>query len=801
MDPTPTPLKIFVSFNKADQTWASWISWKLEEAGHSVTFQDWDFRPGSNFVLEMQKATTETDKTIAVLSEDFLKSAFTQPEWAAAFTKDPEGWKRKLVPVRVAECSPAGMLGNIVWVDLVGLPEETARERLLQAFEKRGKPDRAPAFPGGDSPARALGQAVPFPGLVETGPPLHNLPYPRLGPLFTGRQEDLAALELGATAAISGLGGIGKTRLAVEYAWRSGSRYTATWFVRADSPEGLHRNLAVLAAPELLNLPEWEAQVEEKTIAAVKRWLREHSGWLMILDNVDTPEAQEAVLKIVPALSNGHVLITSRLRNWPASVLKQSLEKLSRPEATQFLLHRTERGREKAQDDAARAADLSGVLDGLPLALEQVAAYIVRHQMSFVEYLKAWEQERSEVLKWHYPGVMEYPASVAVTWKHTFDRLSPTAASLLRLMSFLAPEPIPIFMLKEGAEHIGEAVALFCEETNIEAEPQTLRATIGDLTDYSMVSWQDDGEAVTVHRIVQEALKDRIPEERVRAWIEAALRLVNQAAVDDPLDVRTWPTWDWLRPHAAKIVAVADEVGISDPTSRLMNQLGLLLLEKSLYSEVEPLMRRALAIDEASLGRDHPKVAIRLNNLAQLLKATNRQEEAERLMRGALAIDEASCGNDHPKVASYVSNLAQLLQATNRLQEAEPLVRRALAIDESFLGEDHPKVAIRLNNLALLLKDTNRQEEAEPLMRRALAIDEVSFGKDHPNVAIGLNNLARMLEVTNRLKDAEPLLRSAVNILEKSLGSDHPTTQIARQNLLSLLETMRSSPSRGHRII
>src|SRR6185369_9556605 len=119
------------------------------------------------------------------------------------------------------------------------------------------------------------------------------------------------------SAAISGLGGIGKTRLAVEYAWRSGNRYTAAWFVRADSPENLRRNLAALAGPELLSLPEWEEQDENKTVAAVKRWLREHAGWLMILDNVDTPEAQGAVLEELPSLYKGRALITSRLTSWP----------------------------------------------------------------------------------------------------------------------------------------------------------------------------------------------------------------------------------------------------------------------------------------------------------------------------------------------------------------------------------------------------------------------------------------------------------------------------------------------------
>src|SRR6266545_4307564 len=401
MDTASALPSVFISYNQADRAWAEWIAWTLEEAGHRVVIQAWDFRPGANFVLEMHKAAAGTDKTLAVLSDHYLQASFTQPEWASAFAEDPQGWERKLMPVRVAQCSPTGLLGPIVWVDLVGLSAAAARERLLQAFANRGKPLQAPAFPGAASPSRVAPNAVPFPG----DPPLHNLPYTRLGDLFTGRQEDLAALAAGGTvaitqsAAISGLGGIGKTRLAVEYAWRSGHRYTAAWFVRADSPENLRRNLAALAGPELMDLPEWEAQKEDQTLAAVKRWLRDHPGWLMILDNVDTPEAADAVLEVLPSLSIGHVLITSRLTNWPATVRKQSLDTLSSEEATHFLLRRTDGGREKAEDDGARACELAQLLDGLPLALEQAAAYIVRHRMRFAEYLRAWEQEHDKLLR------------------------------------------------------------------------------------------------------------------------------------------------------------------------------------------------------------------------------------------------------------------------------------------------------------------------------------------------------------------------------------------------------------------
>jgi CHAT domain-containing protein/tetratricopeptide (TPR) repeat protein len=217
-----------------------------------------------------------------------------------------------------------------------------------------------------------------------------------------------------------------------------------------------------------------------------------------------------------------------------------------------------------------------------------------------------------------------------------------------------------------------------------------------------------------------------------------------------------------------------------------LNNLADLLRHTNRLAEAEPLMRRALAIDEKTLGPEHPNVAVRLDNLVQLLQDTNRLAEAEPLMRRALAIDEKSFGPEHPNVAVGLNNLAQLLKATNRLAEAEPLMRRALTIDERGLGPEHPNVATRLNNLAQLLKATNRLAEAEPLMRRALAIDEKSFGPDHPNVARDLNNLAQLLKATNRRAEAEPLMRRAVAVHEKSFGPEHPNVAVGLNNLALL---------------
>ena len=230
--------------------------------------------------------------------------------------------------------------------------------------------------------------------------------------------------------------------------------------------------------------------------------------------------------------------------------------------------------------------------------------------------------------------------------------------------------------------------------------------------------------------------------------------------------------------------------GNQHPTVAIcLNNLAALLLNTNRLGDAEPLMRRALEINEAAFGNRHPTVAICLRNLAVLLLNTNRLGDAEPLMRRALEIDEAAFGNQHPTVASSLNNLATLLQATNRREEAEPLMRRALEINEVVFGGQHPTVATDLNNLATLLRDTYRAEEAEPLMRRALEIDEAAFDEQHPALARDLNNLATLLHATNRLKEAEPLMRRSLDILGsfgRQTGHEHPQLQSAKANYQAL---------------
>ena len=418
---------------------------------------------------------------------------------------------------------------------------------------------------------------------------VNNLPFKSLGSLFKGREEFLrkmraalgrvehrghqrfAAITASATSAtVYGLGGIGKTRAAIEYAHRYAEAYTALLFVRADTPGGLQQNLAALCEPEVLHLQQQAAREIDVQVAAVVQWLQQHAGWLLIFDNADTDAAAQAVQELLGRLTPaGQVLVTSRLSNWPGAVESLALDVLEEADAAAFLLERTEARRRKAPDDAAQARALAVELGRLALALEQAGTYIEHYRCTIAGYLGEWQQQREKVLKWFDPRVMQYPMSVAVTWQTSFDRLNEGARELLRLLAWFAPDPIPESLLEAGGGPFAEE-----EAAGRRAAAGDAQEALADLEAQSLVTRAEQRASFTVHRLVQDVTRRSLRGKREQMNLKAALRWVNGAFEGDPQDVRAWPVLVPLAAHALALTRHADAAQISEPTARLMNQLG-----------------------------------------------------------------------------------------------------------------------------------------------------------------------------------------------------------------------------------
>jgi TIR domain len=380
----------FISYTGVNRPWAEWIAVQLEAARYSTVLQAWDFRPGSDFVHQMQEATSSAGRTIAVLSPAYFGSRFGEAEWRAAFVKDPSGELGLLVPVRVQPCDPPGLLASRVYVDLVDVDAATARNRLLAGVAPQGhRPATAP-YPGrpsgtADGPRR-------FPGL---GPQVSNLAARNQN--FAGRAELLdqlhARLLAGSAAAVlpteavHGLGGVGKTQLALEYAHRFRSDYELIWWVPADQPTSVATALAELAGR--LGVPP----VADQTlmIEGLFDRLRGRGRWLLVYDNAERPDQLTGLL---PPAGGGHVLVTSRWAAWGSQASPLPLGVLARAESLQFLHRRTGR------PDLDGLDQLAELLGDLPLALEEAAAYLEETQETLPGYLELVRRRAGNCLGW-----------------------------------------------------------------------------------------------------------------------------------------------------------------------------------------------------------------------------------------------------------------------------------------------------------------------------------------------------------------------------------------------------------------
>jgi len=284
----------FVSYTQSDQAWAEWIAWVLEEDGHRVLVQAWDFVAGSNWVTGMQAGVTGAARTIAVLSPDYLESQYGTAEWAAAWASDPAGDARRLLTVRVRECGRPGLLGLVVGVDLFGRPEGDARARLRRmvsaAITGRAKPTEPPEFPGA---GRFAGRAVPreprFPGALP-----RVWKVPARNPNFTGREADLAAVRAALAArdravvrALRGMGGVGKTQLATEFAHARAGDYDLVYWINAEEPTTIPDQFTALARRLGLDPADDPADDPAALQDQVHAQLQGIPGWLLVFDNAD----------------------------------------------------------------------------------------------------------------------------------------------------------------------------------------------------------------------------------------------------------------------------------------------------------------------------------------------------------------------------------------------------------------------------------------------------------------------------------------------------------------------------------
>lgn len=627
----------------------------------------------------------------------------------------------------------------------------------------------------------------------ETLPLIWNVPY-RRNPFFTGRAETLhalhAALHTGdltvrQAVAISGLGGIGKTQVALEYVYRYSHTYQAVFWARADARELLVTDFAHMAT--LLALPEHSDQDQGRAVAAVKRWLSRSGNWLLILDNADD---LAMIAPFLPEILGGHLLLTTRTRSTGQIAQPMAMQTLDMEEGMLLLLRRAKllAGAEPLDHSPAaqrfRARTIAEIMGGLPLALDQAAAYIEETGCGLNGYIQRYQQRSLALLLRRGNVSPDHPESLAATWSLSFEKIAlkhPPAIELLQVCAFLQPDAIPEEMLTSGISKLTPSLRLLARD------PFAMDEALEVLITFSLIHRDAETHMLSLHRLVQVVLREQMDEQTQRLWAERTVQVVEQAFLS--VSFTTWQNSQECLPHALVCGELIEQFHLTSPAAlSLLNKAGSYLRERGHYREAGRLLTTALALSEETQAENAPLLAQSLNNLGLLAHDQGKYTRSESLLQRALTLYEQLWGPDHLMVAQCLSNQAENYRVQVRQSEMEELVRRALAIRERELGASHPDVARSLNQLANLYHSQCKYSLAEPLYQRALEILRRTLGAEHIDVAQNLNNLASLYESLGKYALAKPLYQQALSFCENHLGEYHAHTATA---LLNLAEVYR----------
>jgi tetratricopeptide (TPR) repeat protein len=681
----------------------------------------------------------------------------------------------------------------------------------------------------------AILNALPLDNIPDPAPlpPGSRMPFSR-NPLFVGRADDLrwlaATLKGGATAAIgqvaaaTGLGGIGKTNLATEFAHRYGQFFAGgVFWLSFAEPAGVAAEIAACGQAEALGLyGEADELSQDEQVALVLRAWQQPTPRLIVLDNC---EDEELLAAWRPRIGGGcRVLLTSRSGEWDSAlgVVVHRLGTLDRAESVALLRSL------RANLSESEADTIAEVLGDLPLALhlagsflraypkEQPTSYLARLDSALLNHPSLAGRGSRQ-------SPTDHDRDIARTFALSYDRLNAEdscdtdARRLLACAACLAPgEPIPADLLQAT---LGRDLA--DETARLDAQDALSRLLALGMLD------QEQGEALLLHRLLHAFVSEVADDPEAQGAVEdalnsAAYQLNNTGypAAMQPIaahlryatertagrdDERAANLCGNLAYHLDKLgdyaaarplfehtLAIYEQVlGPDHPTTAIsLNNLAALHYATGNYVTARPLYERALVIREQVLGPSHPATATTLNNLAALHYAVGEYDAARSLLEHALRIHEQVLGPSHPDTAQSLSNLALLLRSTGDYTAARPLLERALTIREQALGPSHPDTATTLNNLALLLRSTGDYAAARPLYERALAIREQALGPSHPDIAQSLNNLAGPLLAVGDYAAARPLLDHALAIHEQTLGPDHPSTATSLNNLAEIFRAV-----------
>lgn len=769
--------QVTVGYVPENVMWGDWITAVLRQAGFEVTplnAADGPAQPSAGKTL------------VAVVSSDYAESRGAMEFARNARTLADLPGDVSLVSLFVGDVRPDKPFANTPSATLRGLPEAEAANEVLRVM---GHAQRWPK----DRPLRLQAR---FPA---QSPKIWNVPGRNAN--FTGRDDDIEhlrdALVTSGTSvlqpvALHGLGGVGKTQVAVEYAYRFRADYDVVWWINAEQPTFI--DTALLRLGDRLGLRQESQQSDYylKVVAALEAGTP-HGRWLLIFDNALKPADLE---KFLPH-GAGHVLITSRQRAWNEVATALDIDVFDRKES---ISHLRQRVREMGQADADRVANALG---DLPLAVAGAGAWLAETGTEVDVYLDLLRQQPSKVLQ--ETGPADYPEPVERVWSLALERLqkrSPAAARLFQLCSVFDSEIAKSLVVSD------EMAAALRHLAPTLDEPLYRHSLIRELARLALIKSDEGRQSIHVHRLLQAVVRDRLTLEELDSVrkdahrVLAAARPTIEGAVDDP---GKWPVYEQIWPH----LEPTDLIHSTEPRPwevladrvRFLWQRGDLANGRAFAEEVDQVWEERLTHADADDGDTRPLRLLQLRlryNLANIL----RSEGSFRAARGldeAILTERLELNGEHdPHTLMTASVLAADLRAFGEYDKAYEMDLKTFASFEDQFGPTHPRVLAMANNIAVGHRLLGRYGEALDLDRRTLAVRRTALGERHRWTLYSEAQLGRDLREIGDYQQSITRLEAAREAFGEVVGELAPDTLNATMNLaVSLLAAGRTVEARA----
>jgi len=736
----PPPGDIYLSYVPEDRMWADWIAAVLAPRGIQVQRSVNAGIAGGSTREDAERSAAAASRTIALLSAAYLQSPQAQGVWDAMGAADPVGTTRRLIPVRVGETRADQQFSERIVVDLTRRDQATSTEELLKAL--------------GNPPKQAEHLNTPEPRFPRTIPPVWRVPTRNAS--FTGRNEVLERLHdqlIGASTAVvlpvalHGLGGVGKTQVAQEYAHRFMADYDLVWWVPSEQRDLINPNLAELAQQLGIRPADSTTETSDLVREALRRG-RPYERWLLIFDNADEPQDIKDFFPGGP----GHVIVTSRNPAWSQVAEPLAIDVFSPVESVAYLQRRVPSLTE------ADATLVSEELGDLPLAIEQAGAWLAATGMAVADYVADLRARFAETMELIQP--VNYPRSVAVTYRVSFEQLqrqSPAAARLLELCACFAPDPISLTLL--NSDEMVKSLIPF--DRRLRAARSVLGLLITDITRFSLakVDREVGSNSIQVHRLIQAAIRDQMPSDTYREESKHEVHKIlagarpRQGETDDPIN---WPRYDLIWPHLNQ----SEVWNCDDEEARqLLIDRVRYLWKRGDYEFALEVAHRLEAQWVEKMGPDDEQLLSLRFHIANVLRSQGKFQEAYNLDSEIFAKQRELLHDDHPSTLQTAGSIGGDLRGLGRFREALEMDEQTYGRTSELLGPDDPNTLSSANNLAVDLRLVGEPFRARDLDRETLNYRHVVLGADHPYTLHSNSMLARDLREAGDYEGSVELLQ------------------------------------------